>query len=68
MKYTCISAANIEPARANSASTHTCELIGELLAEEDRDAQVTILPLIDYELRPCRMCGAVPRQRLLRAG
>jgi hypothetical protein len=57
MKYTCISAANIEPARANSASTHACALIGGLLAELDKDAQVTILPLIDYELRPCRMCG-----------
>jgi multimeric flavodoxin WrbA len=57
MKYTCISAANIEPARANSASTHACELIRDLLVEQDCDAQVTILPLIDYELRSCRMCG-----------
>jgi hypothetical protein len=57
LKYTCISASNIEPARANSASTHTCELIRDLLAEQDRDAQVTIMPLIDYELHPCRMCG-----------
>lgn len=57
MKYTCISASNIEPARANSASTHACELIRDLLAKQDRYAQVTILPLIDYELRPCRMCG-----------
>ena len=57
MKYTCISAANIEPARANSASTHTCELIRDLLVAQDAGAQVTILPLIDYELRPCRMCG-----------
>ncbi len=57
MKYSLISASNIEPARANSASTHACALIGSLLAEQDGDAQVTILPLIDYELRPCRMCG-----------
>lgn len=57
MEYTCISASNIEPARASSASTHACELIRNLLVEQDPEARVTILPLIDYELRPCHMCG-----------
>jgi multimeric flavodoxin WrbA len=57
MKYVCISASNIEPARQNSASTHTCELIGELLGAQDLAAEVVILPLLDYEMRPCRMCG-----------
>ncbi len=56
MKITCISASNIEPAREHSASTRTCELIRDL-AQAEGDAQVTILPLIDYEMKPCRMCG-----------
>lgn len=56
MKITCISAANVEPARKHSASTRACELIREL-AQAECDVQVEILPLIDYELTPCRMCG-----------
>ena len=56
MKITCISASNVEPARENSASTRACELIRNL-AQAECDAQVTILPLIDYEIKPCRMCG-----------
>ena len=56
MKITCFSASNVEPARENSASTRACELIRNL-AQAECDAQVTILPLIDYEIKPCRMCG-----------
>ena len=58
MKITCISASNIEVARGHSASTRACELIGDLLREEcGPSVQVEILPLIDFELKPCRMCG-----------
>ena len=57
MKYTCISAANIAPARATSASTRACATLAELLHEKDSAAQISVLPLLDYELRPCRMCG-----------
>ncbi len=56
MQIICISAANVEPAREYSASTRACELIGAL-AQAECDVQVDILPLIDYELTPCRMCG-----------
>jgi multimeric flavodoxin WrbA len=56
MKITCISASNVEPAREHSASTRACELIRDL-AQAEGDAQVTIVPLIDYEMKPCRMCG-----------
>ena len=56
MQIICISASNVEPAREHSASTRACELIREL-AQAECDAQVDILPLIDYELTPCRMCG-----------
>jgi hypothetical protein len=58
MKITCISAANIEPARQHSASTRACELLRDLIHENDPSVQVDILPLIDHEMIPCRMCGA----------
>jgi multimeric flavodoxin WrbA len=58
MKVLCISCSNIEVAREHSASTRACELVGELLAESHLpELQVEILPLIDYDLLPCRMCG-----------
>jgi multimeric flavodoxin WrbA len=57
MKITCISAANIEVARHNSASVRTCELIRELVVSKSPIFQVDIIPLIDYEMKPCRMCG-----------
>lgn len=57
MKIVCISCSNVETARENSASTRTCELVRELVLEGHPQAQVEIIPLIDYELKPCRMCA-----------
>ncbi len=57
MKITCISAANIEVARNNSASVRACELVCDLLHGEHPDAEVDIVPLIDYDMLPCHMCG-----------
>jgi multimeric flavodoxin WrbA len=57
MKFVCISAANIEPARNTSASVRTCRLIAEQIGQEQPGAQVEIVPLIDYEMKSCRMCG-----------
>jgi len=57
MKVACLSASNISPARKHSASTRTCELIREQLAEIQPSIQVEIVPLIGYALKPCRMCG-----------
>jgi multimeric flavodoxin WrbA len=57
MHVLCISGSNISVARKNSASTHACELIGELVHASYPAARVEIAPLIDYELKPCRMCG-----------
>ncbi|MBN1921242.1 MAG: NAD(P)H-dependent oxidoreductase [Anaerolineae bacterium] len=56
MNITCISAANVARARDHSASTRACEIIRDLVTAE-YDAQVEILPLLDYELTPCLMCG-----------
>ena len=57
MKITCISAANVEGARHNSASVRTCELIREQISGEYPGVDVEIVPLLDYEMKPCRMCG-----------
>ncbi|MCJ7737795.1 MAG: NAD(P)H-dependent oxidoreductase [Anaerolineae bacterium] len=59
MKITCISASNIEIAKQHSASTRVCKLIREIiLARYPENVDVQILPLIDCELTPCRMCGS----------
>ncbi len=58
MRVLCISCSNIEVAREHSASTRACELVGDLLREESLPGlEVEVLPLIDYEMVPCRMCG-----------
>jgi len=59
VRIVCLSASNIEVNRTHSASTHACALVREILDEQSRDlqAEVEIVPLLDYELRPCRMCG-----------
>jgi NAD(P)H-dependent FMN reductase len=57
MKIVCLSASNIKPARQHSASTRTCELIRDQVAELDASIGVEIVTLIDYDLQPCRMCG-----------
>jgi hypothetical protein len=57
MKIACISAANIESARGRSASVRACETVRDLVGELQPQAVVDIMPLIDYELQPCRMCG-----------
>ncbi len=57
MKITCISTANIEPARHQSASVRACALSRDLLLQEYPHTDVEIIPLLDYDLKPCRMCG-----------
>jgi multimeric flavodoxin WrbA len=58
MKVVCISASNIEVARGRSASVYACELVREiLLTAQPQGLDVEIVPLIDYEPVPCRMCG-----------
>jgi multimeric flavodoxin WrbA len=59
MKIACISASNVEIARQHSASTRVCELVREIvLARGPENTEIQIIPLIDYELTPCRMCGS----------
>lgn len=59
VRVVCLSASNIEWNRAQSASTRACELVKTILTEQRADlhAEVEIVPLVDYELKSCRMCG-----------
>jgi len=57
MKVVCISASNVEMARDCSASTRACTVVQELVTAQKPDAEVEIVPLLDYEMKPCRMCG-----------
>ncbi len=53
----CISASNIVTAKDKSASTKTCQLIGELIEETNPKAfNIRTIKLIDYDLTPCNMC------------
>lgn len=58
MQIVCISAANIEAARNNSASARACQVVRDLPYTELPEAEVEIISLIDCELKSCRMCGA----------
>lgn len=58
MHIICISASNIKHAGENSTSLKTCRLIKKIVeakASENIDAE--IIPLVDYELKPCMGCG-----------
>lgn len=60
MFIVCISASNIKHAKNCSTSTKTCSLIKDMINEYGNDAksaEVTLISLVDYELRPCIGCG-----------
>jgi hypothetical protein len=54
-QITCLPASNVALNRAKSASTRAYQMIGEILKQERQDlqAEVEIMPLIDYEMRSC---------------
>jgi hypothetical protein len=49
----CLSASNVEMNRANSASTRAIVLD----QKKPDQVKVEIIPLLDYDMKPCRMCG-----------
>lgn len=53
----CISASNIKHAGPNSTSLKICHLVKEIIAESDPQVITEVLPLVDYELKPCIGCG-----------
>jgi multimeric flavodoxin WrbA len=59
MQIVCISSSNIKHARENSTSLKVCKLINEMLVRKVCcDVKTEIIPLVDYELKPCIGCGA----------
>jgi multimeric flavodoxin WrbA len=58
MKVVCISAANTKLMGKNSTSIKVCELIKDIIKKDHRDdAVVDTIALVDYELKPCVLCG-----------
>lgn len=63
MLVVCISASNIKHAGQNSTSLKICQLIKEMVRTKDeRDTDIKVLPLVDYELKPCTGCGRCFKQ------
>lgn len=58
MKITCISASNTKLKGNNSTSTKVCCLIKEILSKDNnKNMTVDIIPLMDYDISPCILCG-----------
>jgi len=63
MLIVCISASNIKHVGQNSTSLKTCYLIKEMVkAKSGKDVDIKIIPLVDYELKPCIGCGTCFKQ------
>lgn len=63
MLIVCISASNIKHAGRNSTSLKACQLIKEMVkAKYAKDVDIEIIPLVDYELKPCIGCGTCFKQ------
>ena len=58
MKITCISASNTKQKGTNSTSTKVCYLAKDLiLTDNEGDIEVEVIPLMDYDITPCILCG-----------
>lgn len=58
MTIVCMSASNIKHAGQDSTSLKTCNLIKNMIKAKNHDkVNVQIIPLINYELKPCIGCG-----------
>jgi len=63
MNLLAISASNTIDKGKESASTKVCYLIGDILKANGVDPHsFKVLPLIDHDLRPCRLCGSCASQ------
>jgi len=59
MKITCISASNTKLIGDKSTSTKVCNLIKEtILKDYNENISVDVVPLMDYDIKPCILCGA----------
>jgi len=58
MFVVCISASNMRHAGDESTSLKVCQLIQEMVVKiTSNKAEIEIIPLVDYELKPCVGCG-----------
>ncbi len=58
MIITCISASNTKLMDKKSTSTKVCYLIKDMIVKYDKeDISVDIIPLMDYDIKPCIFCG-----------
>lgn len=58
MLITCVSASNTKHMGDKSTSIITCNLIKEIVQRDYAlNTDVNILPLVDYDLKPCILCG-----------
>lgn len=58
MIVTCLSASNTKSKGKDSASTKVCEIIRDIIIEEyDKDIDVNVVPLMDYDIKSCNLCG-----------
>ena len=59
MKIVCISGSNTIQMKENSISTKVCGYLKEMFVTKGiSDQDITILPLLNYQLQPCLLCGA----------
>jgi len=57
MKLLCISCSNVLHKKDESASLKVCDLIQEIVQDQEKPVQVETLRLVDYELSNCIFCG-----------
>jgi multimeric flavodoxin WrbA len=59
MKFICISASNTISQGNSSASVKTCNMIQDIIQNDIQPGtEVEVLPLRDYDIKPCVLCGA----------
>jgi len=59
MKIACISASNTQLAEGKSTSIRVCNMIKDIILKESTgDIAVDVFALKDYNIKPCRLCGA----------
>lgn len=60
MLVTCLSTSNTKLKGKDSASTKICEIIRDIIFKEynkDVDVNVNVVPLMDYDIKSCNLCG-----------
>ena len=58
MIITCIAASNTKLIGENSTSVKVCHLIEEMVKNNEETASVEVIPLMDYDITTCILCGA----------